>query len=256
MKCNNIKDVCFLRMRESHKRFVKTWIRFANPWIRTVSWPRILDSYGSVDHKSWLSKIRFQSLVTNPVNFQRFACFYESNESLQILCTIAQNESLKIEIRESEFLRILKYQIRESGFVGLFLKDSFCGFVLWKQKSQITRFVSIRKDSYTNPASLMFLRYWLGYEFAESITTSKNWMPCKAEKLKACGRWYYKLCLGCWGHWGHLMASNGQSCWNSLQIPDTWNPIPLTSGNRWSSHPLHLKKSCQKKSCQLIIIVV
>jgi hypothetical protein len=26
-----------LRMRESYKRFVKTWIRFANPWIRTVS---------------------------------------------------------------------------------------------------------------------------------------------------------------------------------------------------------------------------
>ena len=36
-----------------------------------------------------------------------------------------------------------------------FLKDSFRGFVSWKQKSQITRFVSIRKDSYTNPASLL-----------------------------------------------------------------------------------------------------
>ena len=34
------------------------------------------------------------------------------------------------------------------------MKDSFRGFVSWKQKSQITRFVSIRKDSYTNPASL------------------------------------------------------------------------------------------------------
>ena len=27
-----------LRLRDSYKRFVKTWIRFANPWIRTVSW--------------------------------------------------------------------------------------------------------------------------------------------------------------------------------------------------------------------------
>jgi hypothetical protein len=27
----------FLRMRDSYKRFVKTWIRFANPWIRFVS---------------------------------------------------------------------------------------------------------------------------------------------------------------------------------------------------------------------------
>jgi hypothetical protein len=34
------------------------------------------------------------------------------------------------------------------------LKDSFRGFVSYKPKSQITRFVSIRKDSYTNPASL------------------------------------------------------------------------------------------------------
>jgi hypothetical protein len=38
--------------------------------------------------------------------------------------------------------------------VDLFLKDSFRGFVSCKQKSQITRFVLIRKDSYTNPASL------------------------------------------------------------------------------------------------------
>jgi hypothetical protein len=38
--------------------------------------------------------------------------------------------------------------------VDSFLKDSFRGFVLCKQKYQITRFVSIRKDSYTNPASL------------------------------------------------------------------------------------------------------
>jgi len=125
--------------------------------------------------------------------FKRFACFYESNESLQILSTIARNKSLKIEIRESlkieicesESLRILKIRIHESGFVTPNLKDSFRGFVSWirfvdlfrgfvswicfvdsflkdsfrgfvscKQKSQITRFVSIRKDSYTNPASL------------------------------------------------------------------------------------------------------
>ncbi len=26
-----------VRMRDSYKRFVKTWIRFANPWIRFVS---------------------------------------------------------------------------------------------------------------------------------------------------------------------------------------------------------------------------
>ncbi len=120
-----------------------------------------------VDHESWLKKIPFDLLVTNPVNFQRFACFYESNKSLRILSTMARNKSLKIEICKSKSLRILKILIRESGFVnpnlkdsyrgfdsGLFLKDSFCGFVLWKQKYQITRFVWICKDSYTNPASL------------------------------------------------------------------------------------------------------
>ncbi len=36
-----------------------------------------------------------------------------------------------------------------------FLKDSFRGFVSCKPKYQITRFVLIRKDSYTNPASLI-----------------------------------------------------------------------------------------------------
>ncbi len=136
----NNNDYFFVRMQESYKRFVKTW-------IRTVSWPRILtpkrfnlyptirilqilDSYRIVDQKSWLLKIRFESLVTNPVNFQRFTCFYESNKSLQILSTIARNESLKIEICKSESLRILKFWICESGFVNPNLKDSYRGFVL------------------------------------------------------------------------------------------------------------------------------
>ncbi len=48
----------------------------------------------------------------NPVNFQRFACFYESNESLRILSTIARNESLKIKICESESLQIRTLKIR------------------------------------------------------------------------------------------------------------------------------------------------
>ena len=48
----------------------------------------------------------------------------------RILSTIARNESLKIEIRESESLRILKLQIRESGFANPNLKDSYRGFDL------------------------------------------------------------------------------------------------------------------------------
>ncbi len=177
----------FLRMRDSYKSFVKTWIRFCesmdsfcivvtNPdskKIRFVLWLTNPDSFRIVDHKSFMfSKDSFRRLI-----FKRFACFYEYNESLQILSTIARNESLKIEIRESESLRILQIRIRESGFVTPNLKDLYRGFVLWirfvdsflkdsfhgngfvscKQKSQITWFVSICKDSYTNPASLVFL---------------------------------------------------------------------------------------------------
>ncbi len=99
-------------------------------------------------------------------------CFHESYESLRILSTIAWNKSLKIKICDSESLRILKIRIRKSGFVTPNLKDLFGGFVSWicfwkirfvdlflscKQKSQTTRFVLIRKDSYTNPASLIIL---------------------------------------------------------------------------------------------------
>jgi hypothetical protein len=89
-----------------------------------------MDSYRIVDHESRLKKIRFKSLVTNPVNFQGFACFYESNESLRILNTIAQNESLKIEIRETESLRTIKIctvdSIPRSVFERFVFVDSFC----------------------------------------------------------------------------------------------------------------------------------
>ncbi len=75
-----------------------------------------MDFYQFVGHESGLKKIQFVSWITNP-NLKRFGsyrdhessqfskdstCFYESNESLRILSTMAQNESLKIEIRESE----------------------------------------------------------------------------------------------------------------------------------------------------------
>jgi len=105
--------------------------RILHVFKRFVSWIRFVD---------WFSKDS--------------TCFHESYESLRILSTIARNESLKIKIPESESLRILKIRIRESGFVTPNLKDSYRGFVSCKQKSQITRFVSFRKDSYTNPASL------------------------------------------------------------------------------------------------------
>jgi UDP-galactopyranose mutase len=111
-----------LRLRDSYKRFVKTW-------IRTVSWITNPDFKRFVSYRGSRILTLKDSLVTNPVNFQRFARFYESYRSLRILSTIAQNESLKIEIRESESLQILKLQIRESRFANPNLKDSYRGFV-------------------------------------------------------------------------------------------------------------------------------
>ncbi len=87
-----------------------------------------MDSYRFVGHESGLKKIWFVSWITNP-DFKRFGsyrdhescqfskdstCFNESSESLRILSTMARNQSLKLEIRKSEYLQILKLQIRES----------------------------------------------------------------------------------------------------------------------------------------------
>ncbi len=128
-----------------------------------------MDSYRFVDHKSGLKKIWFVSWITNP-DLKRFGsyrdhessqfskdstCFHESNESLRILSTMARNQSLKIEIRESESLQILKLRICKSGFANPKLKDLYRGFVSEIKNSQITWFVSFRKDSYMNPASLL-----------------------------------------------------------------------------------------------------
>ncbi len=129
----------FLRMRESYKRFVKTWISFVNPWICILSWswiltPKsfdlclikwILDLYHIVDHESWHKKIRFELWITSPANFQRFNLF---SWIQWILSTIAQNESLKIQICESESLGILKVWTRKSGFASPNLKDWYRGF--------------------------------------------------------------------------------------------------------------------------------
>jgi hypothetical protein len=87
-----------------------------------------MDLYHIVITNPDSQKVRFESLITNLVNFQRFACFHESNKSLWILSTIAQNEYLKIQIRKSESLRILKVWTRKSGFASPNLKDSYRRF--------------------------------------------------------------------------------------------------------------------------------
>jgi hypothetical protein len=124
-----------------------------------------MDSYRFVGQESGLKKIRFVSWITNP-NLKRFGwyrdhesshfskdltCFHKSNESSRILSTMAQNKSLKLEIRESESLRILKLRIRESGFANPNLKDLYRGFVSEKKIPKLL-------DLYTNPASLQNLQ--------------------------------------------------------------------------------------------------
>jgi hypothetical protein len=61
------------------------------------------------------------------------------------------------------------------GFVESFLKYPFRGFVSWNFFSQITRFVSFRKDSYTNPASLINL-----HNFSSSLFRSLETCPSRS----------------------------------------------------------------------------
>ncbi len=101
-------------MRESYKRFVKTWICFANPWICFVSWPRILTPKRFVlycDWRIWLHRFEYpdsqvRSLKIQIVdsisdlNFQRFDLFSRIQQILtnpDKFSTIAQNKSLQIQ---------------------------------------------------------------------------------------------------------------------------------------------------------------
>ena len=126
-------------MRDSYKRFVKTWIRFANPWIRIDSQTTNPDSFRIVGYESsHFQKIRFADSFRDAI-FKRFDESDESYESSRILSTID--------------LRILYFRIRESS---QFSKDSFRGFVSYygvqkirfvdsfRKKNKSKRFVSYR----------------------------------------------------------------------------------------------------------------
>jgi hypothetical protein len=77
-----LSKVFWLRLQELYKRFIKTWIRIVS-WSQILTPKRfnpcltkqILDLYRIMDHESWLKKICFESLIRNPVNFQRFSLF-------------------------------------------------------------------------------------------------------------------------------------------------------------------------------------
>jgi hypothetical protein len=117
------------------------------------------------DYESWLQKGSIRALRKNPgfVSYRgsRIQSFFTDSPVFTNLTNPYESLVLWHEMNPYESLRFLSW-IR---FVGLFLKDSFCGFVSWKQKSQITRFILIRKVLYTNPASLIV---WLSINWGGS----------------------------------------------------------------------------------------
>jgi hypothetical protein len=130
-----------------------------------------MDLYRFVGHESGLKKIRFVLWITNP-DLKRFVLYRGSriltlkdsfrnvnHESGQfskihlflriqrILSTVAQNESLKIKIREFESLRILKSRIRKSEPLRFVLWIRFwkiCFVDLFCANKNLKRFDSFR----------------------------------------------------------------------------------------------------------------
>jgi hypothetical protein len=114
-------------------------------------------------------KIHFMELVCDTI----FKRFNDSNESSQILSTIDQSnlsKSFGFRFRNPSGVKkicfvdffcptVFKRFVSWIHFVLLCSKDSFCGFVLEKQKTQIAQFILFRKDSCTIPASLKIIHY-------------------------------------------------------------------------------------------------
>ena len=131
----------FIRMRESLKRFVQTWICFIW-WSRILTTKRFvsfcdwrtdfidsqiwfLNSNCGLD--SWLELPKIRPVFTNPTN---------PHESWRILSTIAQNESLQIQagrlVNPDSQIRTLKICIVDS-----FHRPVFQRFDLFSQIQRI-----------------------------------------------------------------------------------------------------------------------
>ncbi len=152
-------------MRESYKRFVKTWIRIVvtNPdskKICFVLWltnptsqicksgfasPILKDSNCGFD--SWPELPKIRPVFTNPMN---------PHESWRILSTIAQNKSLQIQAvglaNPDSQIWTLKIRIADSICIAFFHKicivDSFCRPVFQRFISWI-RFVRSKIPNYS-----------------------------------------------------------------------------------------------------------
>ncbi len=143
------------------------------------SFRKSMDLYGFEGHESRLKNFWFVLWITNP-DLKRFGLycdhessqfskdstgFHESNESSQILSTMAQNESLKIKIRKSRILTNPGWQNRKSRLANPDPKDLIRG--------------SFRKTKFPN-YSIHFVSEGLVYNFCIlSFTALKTeiWIP-------------------------------------------------------------------------------
>ncbi len=151
------KYVVDLRLRDSYKRFVKTWIRFANPWICTVSWITNPDFKRFVSYR----ESRIQSIFKRFVLRIRFVTHFQKIRRIRRILQILTNPQYyrltnPYKSCTSGFANPVNFQkIRfVDSFRDAIFKYPFRGFDSQDQKSQKIRFVSFWKDSYTNPASL------------------------------------------------------------------------------------------------------
>ena len=146
-------------MRDSYKRFVKTWIRFANPWIRFVSchesWLhrfanpdsqirtlkiRIVDSFRDLNFQRFDLFSRIQRILTNP--YESLVLYHETNPYESRLAD-SRIRTLKIRFVDSFRRHVFGRFVSWIRFVGLFSKDSFRGNKNLKLLDSF-RFVRIR----------------------------------------------------------------------------------------------------------------
>jgi hypothetical protein len=125
-------------MRESYKRFVKTWICFAK-WIHLWkdSFPGFISYYG-------VQNIRFVDWICR-LFLTGFGLFHESNESSWILSTIDLRIHTNLVLPDSRIPTLFKRFVSWIGFVLRCSKDSFCGFVSYYVVQKI-RFVDSFRD--------------------------------------------------------------------------------------------------------------
>jgi hypothetical protein len=140
-------------MRESYKRFVKTWIRFVSSvFKRFDSWICFVTQF---------SKDSFCGFVS-------WHNFPKIRRIQRILSTIGQtNPDSRILWFSKDSFRgfVLSYGVQTFRFV-----DSFCKI----KNSKLLD--SFRKDSYTNPASLAYTHLELLKRHQNSIPSqSRNW---------------------------------------------------------------------------------